>query len=83
VRSSWQQPRNNDESRACSSGGGSGWAALWILADRIEERQRRGVVRSRYSCLSTLRPSLCLAKIFAADFVGIGEYLRRDPALTV
>ncbi len=59
-------------------GAGSGWAGLLLLADRVEECTRRGVVRSRYSCLSTVRPTLRLAKIFQADVVGIGEYLRLD-----
>ncbi|MEN9665801.1 MAG: hypothetical protein RLZZ326_2164 [Planctomycetota bacterium] len=60
-------------------GSGSGWAGLLLLADRVEECTRRGVERSRYSCLSTVRPTLRLAKIFQADVVGIGEYLRLDP----
>lgn len=60
-------------------GAGSGWAGLLLLADRVEECTRRGVVRSRYSCLSTVRPTLRLAKIFQAEVVGIGEYLRLDP----
>lgn len=60
-------------------GAGSGWAGLLLLADRVEECTRRGAVRSRYSCLSTVRPTLRLAKIFQAEVVGIGEYLRLDP----
>jgi len=59
-------------------GAGSGWAGLLLLADRVEEGIRRGVVRSRFSCLSTVRPTLRLAKIFEADIVSIGEYLCRD-----
>jgi GNAT superfamily N-acetyltransferase len=59
-------------------GAGSGWAGLLLLADRVEEGIRRGIVRSRFSCLSTVRPTLRLAKIFQADIVGIGEYLCRD-----
>ena len=55
---------------------GSGWAGLLLLADRVEECTRRGAVRSRYGCLSTVRPTLRLAKIFQADVVGVGEYLR-------
>jgi GNAT superfamily N-acetyltransferase len=61
-------------------GAGSGWAALLLLADRVEECTRRGAVRSRYSCLSTVRPTLRLAKIFQAEVVGVGEYLRLDLA---
>jgi len=61
-------------------GAGSGWAGLLLLADRVEECTRRGVERSRYSCLSTVRPTLRLAKIFQAEVVGIGEYLRLDLA---
>ena len=61
-------------------GAGSGWAGLLLLADRVEECTRRGVERSRYSCLSTVRPTLRLAKIFQAEVVGIGEYLRFDLA---
>ena len=59
-------------------GAGSGWAGLVLMADRIEECTRRGVVRSRFSCLSTVRPTLRLAKIFQADIVSISEYLCRD-----
>jgi GNAT superfamily N-acetyltransferase len=59
-------------------GAGSGWAGLLLLADRVEECTRRGAVRSRYSCLSTVRPTLRLAKIFQADVVGVGEYLQLD-----
>jgi GNAT superfamily N-acetyltransferase len=59
-------------------GAGSGWAGLFLLADRVEECTRRGVLRSRFSCLSTVRPTLRLAKIFQADIVSIGEYLCRD-----
>ena len=59
-------------------GAGSGWAGLLLLADRVEECTRRGVVRSRYSCLSTVRPTLRLAKIFQAEVVGIGEYLQLE-----
>jgi N-acetylglutamate synthase-like GNAT family acetyltransferase len=59
-------------------GAGSGWAGLFLLADRVEECTRRGVLRSRFSCLSTVRPTLRLAKIFEADIVSIGEYLCRD-----
>ena len=59
-------------------GAGSGWAGLFLLADRVEEYTRRGVVRSRFSCLSTVRPTLRMAKIFQADIIGIGEYLCRD-----
>ena len=59
-------------------GAGSGWAGLLLLADRVEEGIRRGVVRSRFSCLSTVRPTLRLANIFEADIVSIGEYLCRD-----
>ena len=63
-------------------GGGavSGWAGLFLLADRVEEYTRRGVVRSRFSCLSTVRPTLRPAKIFQADIVSISEYLCRDLA---
>jgi hypothetical protein len=60
------------------SGAGFGWAGLFLLADRLDECKRRGVVRLRFSCLSTVRPTLRLAKIFQADIVSIGEYLRRD-----
>ena len=59
-------------------GAGSGWAGLFLLADRVEECTRRGVLRSRFSCLSTVRPTLRLAKIFESDIVSIGEYLCRD-----
>ena len=59
-------------------GAGSGWAGLLLLADRVEECTLRGIVRSRYSCLSTVRPTLRLAKIFQADVVGVGEYLQLD-----
>jgi hypothetical protein len=59
-------------------GAGSCWAGLLLLADRVEECTRRGAVRSRYSCLSTVRPTLRLAKIFQADVVGVGEYLQLD-----
>jgi GNAT superfamily N-acetyltransferase len=59
-------------------GAGSGWAGLFLLADRVEEGERRGTVRSRFSCLSTVRPTLRLAKIFQADIVSISEYLCRD-----
>jgi GNAT superfamily N-acetyltransferase len=59
-------------------GAGSGWAGLLLLADRVEECTRRGAVRSRYSCLSTVRPTLRLAKVFQADVVGVGEYLQLD-----
>ena len=59
-------------------GAGSGWAGLLLLADRVEECTRRGVERSRYSCLSTVRPTLRLAKIFQAEVVGIGEYLQLE-----
>jgi N-acetylglutamate synthase-like GNAT family acetyltransferase len=59
-------------------GAGSGWAGLLLLADRVEEGERRGTVRSRFSCLSTVRPTLRLAKIFQADIVSISEYLCRD-----
>ena len=61
-------------------GAGSGWAGLLLLADRVEECTRRGVERSRYSCLSTVRPTLRLAKIFQAEVVGVGEYLQLDLA---
>jgi GNAT superfamily N-acetyltransferase len=61
-------------------GAGSGWAGLFLLADRVEEYTQRGVVRSRFSCLSTVRPTLRLAKIFQADIVSISEYLCRDLA---
>ena len=56
----------------------SGWAGLFLLADRVEEYVRRGVVRSRFSCLSTVRPTLRLAKIFQADIVCIREHVCRD-----
>ena len=59
-------------------GAGSGWAGLFLLADRVEECTRRGVLRSRFSCLSNVRPTLRLAKIFESDIVSIGEYLCRD-----
>lgn len=59
-------------------GAGSGWAGLLLLADRVEECTRRGIVLSRYSCLSTVRPTLRLAKIFQAEVVGIGEYLQLE-----
>ncbi|MEI8318626.1 MAG: GNAT family N-acetyltransferase [Planctomycetia bacterium] len=59
-------------------GAGSGWAGLLLLADRVEECTRRGIVRSRYSCLSTVRPTLRLAKLFQAEVVGIGEYLQLE-----
>ena len=59
-------------------GAGSGWAGLLLLADRVEECTLRGIVRSRYSCLSTVRPTLRLAKIFQAEVVGVGEYLQLD-----
>jgi GNAT superfamily N-acetyltransferase len=57
---------------------GFGWAGLWLLADRVEEGMRRGVVSSRYCCLSTVRPTLRLAKLFQAEVVGVEEYLRLD-----
>ena len=57
---------------------GSGWAALVLLADRVEECVRRGMVRSRFSCLSHVRPTLRLARIFEATTVDIRELLRRD-----
>jgi GNAT superfamily N-acetyltransferase len=50
------------------------------VADRVEEYTQRGVVRSRFSCLSTVRPTLRLAKIFESDIVSISEYLCRDLA---
>ena len=42
-------------------GASSGWAGLLLLADRAEEYMKQGVVRSRFSCLSTVRPTLRLA----------------------
>jgi hypothetical protein len=61
-------------------GASSGWAGLLLLADRAEEYMKQGVVRSRFSCLSNVRPTLRLAKISQADIVSIGEYLCRDLA---
>lgn len=57
---------------------GSGWAALLLLADRVDEAVRRGVTRSRFSCLSHVRPTLRLARIFDATTVDVRELLRRD-----
>lgn len=44
----------------------------------VQTEPGRGAVRTRYSCLSMVRPTLRLAKLFQADVVGVGEYLQLD-----
>ena len=60
------------------SGGGSGWASLFMLAERLAWGLRRGSRSTRFSCTSGNRPTRRLAKRLGAREVGVETVYRRN-----